>query len=298
MLPRTLLARLSADLIWAVLIGTVLLIPQLLWDAAHPVTTSSYSMKAFPPDDLALTRWVRSQPGVDHAEVNRTEDEVVLRFRGPIVAPPWKELGYSFSGKVRLVQSFFNVGDPKTLVEMILFCQAGFLIIGLRRLRRARAAGDALPELLAGKTLPAVAWGVLAGGLLLGFGFLYAIVLRRLLGPSASDSSLWSITRDFPLWGKALIFLGGAFVAPVAEEVFFRGAHFGAFAGAGRPILGAAVTSLVFATCHLDPVNFVAYVVFGVVLAWLYRRTRSLAAPVAAHLVNNAAALLILFSGG
>jgi membrane protease YdiL (CAAX protease family) len=297
MSPRTLLARFSADLLWAVLIGTALLIPHLLWEAAHPVYTNSYSMKAFPRDDQALAGWLRSQPGVEHADVSRTEDAVELRFRGPLVAPPWKELGYEFTGKVRLAQSLFNVGDPKTLVEMVLFCQAGFLIIGLRRLRRARAAGDALPALFEGKTLPAVVWGVLAGGLLLGFGLLYAMLLRRLLGPSASDS-LWTITRDFPLWGKALILLGGALVAPVAEEVFFRGAHFGAFAGAGRSILGAAVTSIVFATCHLDLVNFVAYVVVGVVLAWLYLWTRSIAAPIAAHLVNNAVALAILFHGG
>jgi len=283
---------------WATAIGAACLVPLLLLQSTHPVHADAYTMKRLPPDDQTLLRWLRSQPGVDHAELSRSDDTVELRYHGPDLVPPWKDLGYEPPGKVRLLQSFFNIGEPKVLLEAMLFCQAGFLVIGLRRLRRARAAGDPVPALFKGKTLPAVGWGVLAGGLLLGFGFLYAMMLRRLLGPSVGASSIWDITRDFPLWGKALILLGGAVVAPVAEELFFRGAHFGAFVGAGRPILGGAVTSTVFATCHLDPVNFVAYVVFGVVLAWLYLRTRSIAAPVAAHLVNNAAALLILFNGG
>lgn len=299
MSPRILLSRFSADLMAAMLIGAALLVPLLLWESARPVHVNSYTMKRLPPDDQELLGWVRRQPGVDHAEVSRSSDDTVeLRFHGPELFPPWKDLGYEPPGSVRLVQSILNIADPKLLLEGILVCQAGFLVIGLRRLRRARAAGDPVPALFAGKTMPALGWGILAGGLLLGFGLLYEMALRRLLGPSVADASIWAITREFPLWGKALILLGGAVVAPMAEELFFRGAHFGAFLGAGRPILGAAVTSTMFAACHLDPVNFVAYVVFGVVLAWLYLRTRSIAAPVAAHLVNNLAAFLILFSGG
>src|SRR5262249_937790 len=130
-----------------------------------------------------------------------------------------------------------------------------------------------------------------------GFGFLYEMLLRRLLGPTVSTSSIWAVTREFPVWGKAIILLGGGLAAPVAEEIFFRGAQFGAFVGAGRPILGAAVTSIFFASCHLDLLNFVAFVVVGLSLAWLYRRTRSIVAAIVAHLVNNVVTFLLLFGG-
>lgn len=297
MSPWKLISRCSTDLLRAMLIGLPLIVLLLLWDAAHPLRIDSHSMKTLPPDDHALLRWIRSQSNVDHSEVSRSGTSVELRYHGPLQVPPWESLGYEPAGKIQLTQSYLNLADPKIFVEAILSSQLGFFIMGLWRIRRTRKTGEPLPRLLEGKTLRAIGWGVLAGGILLGFGFLYEAALRRLLGHSVQDSSIWAATRDFPVWGKAMIFILGSFAAPAAEEIFFRGAQFGSFVAAGRPVLGGAISSLFFASCHLDPVNLVAYVVFGLSLAWLYRQTRSIVAPVVAHLVNNAVALYLLFGG-
>jgi membrane protease YdiL (CAAX protease family) len=92
-------------------------------------------------------------------------------------------------------------------------------------------------------------------------------------------------------------------VAPVAEELFFRGVVFNAWLreyGVRAAILGSAA---LFAAIHADPssldtlIDSLAKVVsifgLGVGLAVLYQRTRSLLAPIAMHATFNAISLTL-----
>ena len=78
---------------------------------------------------------------------------------------------------------------------------------------------------------------------------------------------------------------------PFAEEVFFRGFLLAALVkplGAAR---AAVVSSLVFATGHLMLSALVPFFVTGLILAWLYLKTRSLWPPMTAHAAQNLLAL-------
>jgi membrane protease YdiL (CAAX protease family) len=85
-----------------------------------------------------------------------------------------------------------------------------------------------------------------------------------------------------------------ALLAPVAEELFFRGFMFTALR---RPIgwVGAAVvTSVVFGLIHAggtSAVFLVPLAVLGFLLCVLYRRTGSLVPGMGVHAFNNALAL-------
>ena len=90
-------------------------------------------------------------------------------------------------------------------------------------------------------------------------------------------------------WG----FLAVAVVVPLAEEMAFRGAilrtlldHFGP-SGRWWAIL---LSALLFGMAHGNIVQFVNGTVVGLLLGWLYWRTRSIAPGVVFHLVNNAIA--------
>jgi hypothetical protein len=74
-------------------------------------------------------------------------------------------------------------------------------------------------------------------------------------------------------------------VASFCQELFFRRAVFGSWSGAGRLWVGAAVSALLFACFRLDWYHLPAAVVLGLVLAWLYQRTRSLPVPWLPHMV-------------
>jgi membrane protease YdiL (CAAX protease family) len=98
-------------------------------------------------------------------------------------------------------------------------------------------------------------------------------------------------TRD-----SALALAGGALitcvVAPVCEELFFRGFLFGALRKRGL-VVAALVTGVTFGLVHVGsaPIGFlVPLAVLGVILCLIYERTGSLYPCMALHAFNNSIA--------
>ena len=85
-------------------------------------------------------------------------------------------------------------------------------------------------------------------------------------------------------------------VAPFAEELFFRGFVFAGLSGRWGPVWAAGISSLLFMGAHLEPLRFPPLFVLGLLLAWLYHRTRALWAPMLVHFLNNAIAVGVLFA--
>ena len=92
----------------------------------------------------------------------------------------------------------------------------------------------------------------------------------------------------------ALRLLKSALVAPVCEELFFRGYLLCGLSGHGRA-RAAVISAACFAAVHGG--NFAAYAVFGLLMGLLTLRTGSLLAPILAHACYNAA-LLVLSGAG
>jgi membrane protease YdiL (CAAX protease family) len=81
-------------------------------------------------------------------------------------------------------------------------------------------------------------------------------------------------------------------VAPVVEEILFRGFLLHRWAARWGTTTGVILSSAVFAILHVE---LVGHFIFGVAMAALYVRTRSLWVSIAAHAVNNAFALTFAF---
>lgn len=90
--------------------------------------------------------------------------------------------------------------------------------------------------------------------------------------------------------------LQSALLAPICEELFFRGYLMGAFAKVGRrkAVLAAA---LLFAAAHGVDAAFLPRFLFGCLLGAMAQRTGSILAPMLMHGCYNAAVLLVSFSG-
>ena len=85
-------------------------------------------------------------------------------------------------------------------------------------------------------------------------------------------------------------------LAPVAEEVFFRGFLLPVFVGRWGFLWGASLVSLFFAIIHVAPGLLVPAFVSGLLLAWLYRRTGSLWNCCLANGSQNALAFAVVVS--
>lgn len=88
-------------------------------------------------------------------------------------------------------------------------------------------------------------------------------------------------------------------LAPIAEELFFRGVVFNAFLRERGPRLASIGSAALFAGIHLSIVALLPILLLGLALAWVYHRTGNLLAPIVMHAVVNgisvAIALLVRF---
>ncbi len=83
-----------------------------------------------------------------------------------------------------------------------------------------------------------------------------------------------------------------AVLAPIVEELVFRGLLYGWVAGRWGGSAGLVVSSLVFAAAHWEPAHIVLVLPLGFLFGWLRRRTDSLLPSLFSHIMNNGFALL------
>ncbi len=78
-------------------------------------------------------------------------------------------------------------------------------------------------------------------------------------------------------------------LGPITEEIVFRGLGFYVLRQKWGWFAAAFVTSTVFALMHYDfePPAMASRFIFGMVACYVYERSRTLVAPVMAHIVNN-----------
>jgi membrane protease YdiL (CAAX protease family)/uncharacterized RDD family membrane protein YckC len=126
-----------------------------------------------------------------------------------------------------------------------------------------------------------------------------ALVIAALIQPEQED-----VTRDLGADEGVLGSIAAGFlivcVAPVTEEVFFRGFMFKGLRRATSFVVAALVSAGIWGIFHYTgPESWgvvLQLTVFGIALGWLYERTGSLYPTIAVHGLNNAIAFTILMT--
>lgn len=103
-------------------------------------------------------------------------------------------------------------------------------------------------------------------------------------GWTQSYSERVELVRLAPAW---MLYLSSVVVAPLAEELVFRGLVYRSLKGGMPRLLAAALSSLLFAVLHGTIVWMLYTFLLGVLLCVLYERTRSLLACIACHVAFN-----------
>lgn len=120
-------------------------------------------------------------------------------------------------------------------------------------------------------------------------------VVQQYFG-SADDSQL--IVRYFlehpDLRHRGAVILMAIIVAPVAEEVIFRGYFYGVIRRYGGRIPAILTSSLLFAAIHVHLPSVPGLILLATILCLLYERTGSLWAPITMHAAFNASTIVYL----
>jgi len=226
------------------------------------------------------------------------------RYRGPSIFVLFAmiELGLPFLLVPPLLAftgaDFSALTSPGALTAQLLITPLSFfLLLGLfvalpRALRGVRLwlGAASVRQLVIGLVAGVFIWAaaqVLAGVL---------VTILRMLGLNPEgQQEVTSIAGQLPL-PVAVVTI--AVLAPIAEELFFRGFVFNAWEreyGTRSALIGAA---LLFGLAHVPggtPLAVVIVLLLGVVLTSVYAWTRNLATTIGIHAAFNLASVLALF---
>ncbi|TGE33473.1 type II CAAX endopeptidase family protein [Desulfosporosinus sp. Sb-LF] len=125
--------------------------------------------------------------------------------------------------------------------------------------------------------------GFVTGVLLfVGVGFL-GNLLTRLLGTPAPQSFALAVKGVNYTWEFGFLTVLGGVIAPIKEEMLFRGLIYPPLRQAFGRGRGMLLTGVFFATLHFDIVRFLPLFIGGVILSWLYERSSTIWPAIIAH---------------
>ena len=146
-------------------------------------------------------------------------------------------------------------------------------------------------------------WRELWIGIAFGFGGLFVTLPAAALYLSIVGSDTTSAVGEVfegvrATWPLALaVFATVTFVAPVCEEIVYRGLLWGALEQRWGRIVAALVSTVVFALAHFEPVRAPLLLVVAIPIAVARLYTDGLLAGIAAHQVTNLLPGLVLMYG-
>jgi membrane protease YdiL (CAAX protease family) len=227
------------------------------------------------PSGTAATRWVDARGPVPGA--------------GPVDRPAlgWTELVVAIAAYLALtvvVALLFTGPDQDTTAVIAITELVTVAAVAIALAVRVRSLGAlGLRRTSARRLLVGVAAGV--GGLLVNRLVVIAYILAS--GDESNPQQAMADSAAASGWSLLALLLAGAVLAPIAEELLFRGVVYGSLRRYGR-VVATVASALVFGLAHGLNVVLPAAVVLGVLTALLYERTRSIWPGVVAHGVNNA----------
>ena len=178
-----------------------------------------------------------------------------------------------------------ELSDIVRIAATIAAAAAGLAVLPVLLLRR-RGAGD-LAALRRPSADDAI-WGL--GGMVAAWLAVYAYALIvEVIGVEAlepvsaiSESSLYDHVSVIVLVG-----ISAVLIAPLAEELFFRGFLLGGLSRAWSPAPALVLSSALFSALHFDVGSLIPFMLAGLLFGALYVRTGGVTAPVIAHFGFN-----------
>ncbi len=185
---------------------------------------------------------------------------------------------------------------PVSAIELFMVC----VIIRVIRLR-GQDPSDAFGLRMRGLARP------MASALALFLAFLPVFVLTarswqwtlvRLCGENVKISQdMVDRLRSNPSAAVAAqIIIMALLVAPLAEEVFFRGFLYGALRREVRPALAIPAVGLLFGAVHSPLAVVVPMALFGGLLCYIYEKTARLTIPILVHFIFNTCQVALMMS--
>lgn len=167
----------------------------------------------------------------------------------------------------------------------------GTTILASRRRGTGRLSDDLGLRVERGDVLPGVLAGIGSQFLLLPILYLPFELLNDDLNVSEKAEETLGVASGPGLLLLAVLVV---LIAPVVEELFFRGLLQRTLAQWVPPLGAVAISATVFGVTHFQPVQLLGLIAFGCVLGALAQRAGRLGPSLIAHMSFNAASVLVI----
>ncbi|MEN6462629.1 MAG: type II CAAX endopeptidase family protein [Syntrophomonas sp.] len=140
-----------------------------------------------------------------------------------------------------------------------------------------------------------VKYGVMGGIVLLIIITLSGYVVQHFrpdLQPQVYEEMLRSVKE---LSGFMMVFLIGVVLAPISEELFYRGMIYPVFRNYLGPFGGAIAAGAIFGLSHWDLWRTIPLAIGGAILCYIYEKTGSIFVSALAHGIWNGIMSLIIY---
>ncbi|MGA1821341.1 MAG: lysostaphin resistance A-like protein [Thermoplasmatota archaeon] len=121
-------------------------------------------------------------------------------------------------------------------------------------------------------------------------------LLINLLAPVETQTSSSIIAAPDNLLDMIFLFIGLVLIAPLVEEIFFRGTLYAVIDRNLGVYPAILITSVVFSIMHFDPVQALPLFLLGILMGWLRSRSDSIIPSLVVHSANNLLALVLISS--
>ena len=143
----------------------------------------------------------------------------------------------------------------------------------------------------------AVGIGAVALPVVLGWNQLAAELLMRMGVKPETQQAVQRLQAGMTMGQQVYLAIVAVVLAPLVEELLFRGIIYPTVKQAGYPRIALWGTAVMFGAIHANLASFLPLAIFALILSWAYERTNNLLAPMVVHGMFNAANFLfIIFS--
>lgn len=129
--------------------------------------------------------------------------------------------------------------------------------------------------------------------LTLGLNKVCEILLTQLAGKVETQPTMKILEISVSLPQRLYFGFTAIVLAPLLEEILFRGVLYRGIKQYGYPRLALFGSALLFATIHFSLLTFVPLTVLAIILTLLYEKADNLMAPIVAHSLFNAANFIL-----
>lgn len=195
-------------------------------------------------------------------------------------------------------RQYFETAPHRSLITLALFIIQESLFLAPLYFFVMKRYGATLSDL----GMRSIGWRSTALWVLKGFGvvFIFNIIFFGIMSQVGELPGFAVQESHIPLFGSSALDIAVAvlvlvIIAPVIEEILFRGFLLKAFLTKFQPWLASLLTAGFFAVIHFEFQSIAVILFLAFVLNWMYMRSGSIIPGIVFHMINNALAFAMEF---